>query len=65
MQKESSNSSKAKQEKSDTPLVDPVCGMDLSGSTDEIEQAEHKGTTYYFCSAECRKQFEASPQEYV
>ncbi len=65
MQKTSTSSSKGQQSKSESTMVDPVCGMDLSGSSDEIEQAEHQGTTYYFCSQECRERFEASPDDFV
>ncbi len=47
-------------------LIDPVCGMDLEESAGEdSESAEYKGTTYYFCSEDCRKQFEANPQQFV
>lgn len=47
-------------------LIDPVCGMDLEESAGEdSEAAEYKGTTYYFCSEDCRKQFEANPQQFV
>jgi YHS domain-containing protein len=27
--------------------------------------AEYGGQTYYFCSDECRQQFEESPQQYA
>jgi YHS domain-containing protein len=47
------------------PPIDPVCGMALEGSPDELEQAEHDGTTYYFCSPDCREQFQAGPQDFV
>jgi YHS domain-containing protein len=50
-------------------LIDPVCGMDLEESADaageDPEKAEHNGTTYYFCSEECRKQFESNPQQFA
>jgi len=44
--------------------VDPVCGMDVNVSEDSTEQTEHNGKTYYFCSADCRRQFEATPSDY-
>jgi YHS domain-containing protein len=48
-------------------LIDPVCGMDLeeSAGEDDSEKSEYKGTTYYFCSEDCRKQFESNPQQFV
>jgi YHS domain-containing protein len=46
---------------------DLVCGMNV-----EIEEAkarnlmaEHKGRTFYFCSEECRSQFEANPEQFL
>lgn len=42
---------------------DPVCGMPI----EELEaagQAEHQGTTYYFCSTACKDRFEESPDDY-
>ncbi len=65
MQKTSASSSKAQQSNPESAMFDPVCGMDLSGSSDEIEQAKHKGTSYYFCSQECREKFEAAPDDFV
>ncbi len=43
---------------------DPVCGM----SVDEVSgaaQTEFEGKKYYFCSDECKTEFEAEPDEYV
>jgi len=37
---------------------DPVCGTYISTST--TLQAVSGGTTFYFCSPECRKRFEAA-----
>jgi len=42
-------------------VVDPVCGMameekDVSGTT------SYKGTTYYFCSNECKENFDKDPE---
>ncbi len=43
---------------------DPVCGLTVA-----IEKAAgmsvHRGTTYYFCSAACKQQFEADPEKFV
>ena len=38
---------------------DPVCGMLLDDKT-APEVSTYEGTTYYFCSAHCRKKFEAA-----
>ncbi len=43
---------------------DPVCGMNV----DEKKAAgttQHKGKTYYFCSAHCKAQFEKAPDKYA
>jgi YHS domain-containing protein len=43
---------------------DPVCGMDVNPNSSKTEQAQRNGRTYYFCSSECREQFEASPEDF-
>jgi len=44
--------------------IDPVCGMKV-----EEKKAEHQtqfaGKTYFFCSEDCRKEFDADPDEYA
>jgi xanthine dehydrogenase accessory factor len=40
--------------------IDPVCGMTVNVAT-ATETTVRDGVTYYFCSAHCRKQFEAAP----
>jgi YHS domain-containing protein len=44
---------------------DPVCGMDVDPEATTVERIDRKGVSYYFCSADCRRQFEASPEEYA
>jgi P-type Cu+ transporter len=44
--------------------TDPVCGMKVS-ENDAQFQSQFAGRKYYFCSEECRKEFEADPGEYV
>lgn len=43
---------------------DPVCGMEV-----ELAHAEHhaayRGTTFHFCSAQCRERFEQNPGLYA
>lgn len=43
--------------------LDPVCGMEANES-DEIT-ATYDGTTYYFCSTDCRDFFDAHPSRFV
>ena len=45
---------------------DPVCGMDI----DEVDvpeslQAESDGRMYYFCSPECKLEFEKTPRKFI
>jgi len=44
--------------------VDPVCGMQLDPGQIEA-QASYEGQRYDFCSEECRRLFEANPQQYL
>ena len=53
----------------------PICGGDLEAQNptetdyeDEAfapAEAEHEGETYHFCSDDCRRRFEDSPDEFV
>ncbi len=43
--------------------IDPVCGMSVPTAT--AKTFVHGGTTYYFCSQDCRDKFEAAPQRYA
>ena len=43
--------------------TDPVCGMSVD-EADAPAEVEHKGTTYYFCSTDCREEFDANPEDY-
>ncbi len=43
--------------------TDPVCGMTVE--TAKAKSAVHGGNVYYFCSADCRDKFEASPATYA
>ncbi len=44
--------------------TDPVCGMRVDTS-DAPEKVDHDGATYYFCSKDCRQEFEANPSDYT
>ena len=43
---------------------DPVCGIKVDDSRAEF-QTQFAGKKYFFCSDECRKEFEAEPDAYV
>src|SRR5688572_23496103 len=45
-------------------VLDPVCGMTVDPHTAE-HRHQHKGRTYYFCSAGCRTKFAADPAKYL
>ncbi|HWQ48458.1 MAG TPA: YHS domain-containing protein [Methanosarcina sp.] len=45
-------------------VVDVVCKMEIDKRTAEFT-SEYKGTTYYFCSASCKKKFDGNPEEYT
>jgi Cu+-exporting ATPase len=49
-------------------LEDPVCGMkitDLTKLAAEGKVAEYRGTTYYFCSDDCKNRFQKHPEHYL
>ena len=43
---------------------DPVCGMQIE-EADAVGTFDHEGTKYYFCSADCKAEFEADPAAYA
>jgi P-type Cu+ transporter len=45
-------------------VIDPVCGMTVDPHTAKY-RAEHRGHSYYFCSAGCRTKFVSEPQKYL
>lgn len=45
-------------------VIDPVCEMTID-SENAAGQSQYEGTTYYFCAAECKRQFDADPEQYV
>jgi Cu+-exporting ATPase len=45
-------------------VTDPVCGMRIDRD-DAAATAEHRGTTYYFCSQACHDTFAAAPGSYA
>ena len=44
--------------------TDPVCGIKVDDKHPEF-QTQFAGRKYFFCSDECRKEFEERPEEYV
>lgn len=47
-----------------TQSKDPVCGM-MVDSAEAAGPSIVRGTTHYFCSAQCLWQFEANPSRYI
>ncbi|KKS97997.1 MAG: cation transporting P-type ATPase, Cu2+-exporting ATPase [Candidatus Gottesmanbacteria bacterium GW2011_GWA2_43_14] len=45
-------------------VKDPVCKMMVDPEKAEYK-SNHDGKTYYFCSENCQKTFEADPQNYA
>jgi Cu+-exporting ATPase len=43
---------------------DPVCGMEVDAQK-AAGKSEYKGKTYYFCSAGCKRKFDANPTQYA
>lgn len=46
-------------------VKDPVCGMGVDPKASTTLKKEYGGNTYYFCSDNCRRSFEANPGKYV
>jgi len=44
--------------------TDPVCGMEVDPKT-AIHMSERNGTTYHFCSRECKQDFDKAPEKYI
>ena len=44
--------------------TDPVCGMKVDEQT-AAAQSQYGGKKYNFCSEECKKKFEQSPEQYA
>ena len=43
---------------------DVVCGMQVDPKK-AAGQSEYQGKTYYFCAPECKKKFDANPQQFI
>lgn len=44
--------------------IDPICGMKIDPEK-AVGESEYEGTTYYFCSTNCKTKFDANPGQYV
>jgi len=44
-------------------MIDPVCGMEVDQTSKY--KFMYKGTTYYFCSNHCLKEFQKDPEKYL
>lgn len=45
-------------------VTDPVCGMTIDSVT-AAGVSQYEGRTFYFCSEECKRQFDADPEPYA
>ena len=43
---------------------DPICGMEVDPATTRWK-SEFQGQMFYFCSRECKEQFDADPALYA
>lgn len=44
-------------------VKDPVCGMTID-TNDAVGKSAYQGSTYYFCSSDCKTEFDESPADY-
>lgn len=45
-------------------VKDPVCGMTID-SAKAAGQSNYQGQTYYFCSTQCKQQFDANAAKFA
>jgi YHS domain-containing protein len=48
--------------KEEPEVIDPVCGMEIA---DDFISHEYKGIKYYFCSENCKVEFESNPNKFL
>ncbi len=48
----------------DMAVKDPICAMVIEES-DAVGTSEYNGTTYYFCSMDCKEEFDENPGDYA
>ena len=44
-------------------VKDPVCGMMIDEKKSKLK-SDHEGVAFYFCSADCKRKFDADPHRY-
>jgi Cu+-exporting ATPase len=44
-------------------VIDPVCGMVIDSET-AAARTTYEGQEYFFCSIECKRQFDQNPETY-
>ncbi len=44
--------------------IDPICKMKVDEKKAKFK-SEHQGKMYYFCSAQCKKEFDKNPKKYA
>lgn len=45
-------------------VKDPVCGM-MVEEENAAATSEYEGTTFYFCSKDCKEEFDSDPSSYT
>ena len=45
-------------------VKDPVCGMMIDPTT-AVGNSDYQGTRYYFCSKDCKTEFDENPADYA
>ncbi len=45
-------------------MRDPICNMEVDEQT-AAATSEYRGKTYYFCSEDCKEEFDQNPQKYA
>jgi Cu+-exporting ATPase len=55
---------RAMEQRSENMAIDPVCGMQVDPKR-AAGTSEYHGETVYFCSRECKAQFDENPERYV
>ena len=45
-------------------VKDPVCGMVIDDKA-TVGSSEYQGQRYYFCSQDCKSEFDENPGEYA
>lgn len=45
-------------------VKDPVCGMVIDDK-DAVGSSEYRGARYFFCSQDCKTEFDENPADYA